>query len=187
MITLTARGNMGPAMLALAQPKQAFVDALMSLGTDDFVRAAELAGYANANRESLKSTAHRLIHDDRIQVAIKEETRRRLTGLLPLAISRVRDVLTDPLQAGGVTLKAAETVMNRGGLPAVTEQKIEVTRAETPLQQVDRIARLAQQLGLDPKTLLGQYGVNTDEQKVIEVEYTEVTSDDGRGGLEDLL
>jgi hypothetical protein len=174
-------------MQALPEPKRAFVEAVMMLGTDNFSRCAEMAGYNGTNRNSLATTAHRLSHDSRVQDAIREESRRRLAGLLPLAIARVREVLVDPLQPGGVTLKAAETVMNRGGIPAITEQKIEVTHAETPLQQVDRIARLAQQLGLDPKALLGQYGVEMDEQKVIEVEYTEVTSDDGRDGLEDLL
>ena len=177
--------QMGQHMRELSPSRQAFVEAVLLLGTDNFARAAEIAGYAAEGRTSLAVTAHRLAHNDKVQRAIQEESKRRMVGMLPLAIGHVRAIMENST-SDNMRLRAAQTIMDRGGMAIQSEQKITIKREDNSGEQIERIVKLAKNLGLDPQALLGQYGVKVDAGGLV-IEGTVEPADPGSEGLEDLL
>jgi phage terminase small subunit len=165
-------------MNALPEMRRQFVMALMNQGTRNATMAAKTAGYSPGNYEALKVSASRLMHDESVQEAIQEEAKRRITAMLPLAIETVATIMENPQEGGATRLKAAQVVMDRSGVHAVSER---ITREE-PLErdpdQIKRIMALSQVLGVPIEQLLGTRvkAITTD------AEYTE-TSMVGLEGL----
>lgn len=184
------RGRLGPAMKALPTDRmRAFVMAILDLGMVDHTRAAMMAGYASENREALRVQAHRLAHDERVQAAIQEEAKRRMTAGAAIAASKLVDFLNDPDKK--VALRAIEMLMNRVGLHATTEHKVAVEHTLNEAETIARIQNLAGLLGVDAQQLLGAAGVALPapakpQGEVVDAEFTvvEPTSTDG---LEDIL
>lgn len=150
----------GPAMQKLNERQRLFVLNLMEFGDDNFTRAARAAGYTDTGdpkTTAIRLQAHKLAHDPRIQEAMLEEAKRRLQGGLILAVStlvtHVRSA--DPK----VALKAAEMLMNRGGIHALSEHKVNVEHTLNEEEMVKSIEMMAQKMGIDPSSLLGDAGV----------------------------
>lgn len=105
--------TMGPCMASLSSEKQrTFVDALFDVphGRGAMVAAARVAGY-QGDPHSLTATANRLMRDPKIQAAITEETKRRMRGLGPAAVSAIAGILGNTLHRD--QLKAALAVINK--------------------------------------------------------------------------
>lgn len=188
LISLPQPGTLGPSMAALSPSHQAFVAALMEIGTNQYSRAAAMAGYSATNKNALAVTGHRLAHDVRIQAAIQEESRRRLTGALALASSVLVDVIENQKNRPSDRLRAVEMLFNRTGLHATTEQVIAVTHKTVDDDALEgRIIALAGQLGLDPARLLGpnsKFGKNPlAPTEILDLEDFSPSAE----GLEDLL
>ncbi len=172
----------GPAMRALSERHRQFVLALIGNGFNATEAAAQ-AGF-NGNRDSLAVTASRLRKMPEIIAALQEEALTRINGDVAMATAVVAAIAADPIlrrDKPAVCLKAALELMNR--VPQfAAEHKQTVTvehRGQTRQQQVDDIIRLAQLAGVDPKKVLGSYGV------VLEAEYTVVETMEPIPGLED--
>jgi hypothetical protein len=170
--------DIGPAMRALNDRQRAFVRAVITLGSGGIqnnAKAAEIAGYSGSTRGVLKDTGWRLANDARIQAALLEEARRTVNVAAavvatPVVISIAMDKSVKPQDR----LRAAEMLFNRGGMPALTEQKITVEHGPSN-ERMEMLARkLADELGIDPARLVG---VNRSASAAIEAEYTEVTGD----------
>ena len=169
----------GPAMKKLNDRQRAFVTAMLDFGGRDNTKAAKAAGYGNPDnpdRNALHVIAHRLAHDPNIQEAIKEEGIKRLNASTIMAVNTLLDIADDPATEKKDRLKAIEMIMNRTGLHATTEHKVNVTHTDpTSDEMVKRITLLAQKQGLDPAKLLGG--------PTVDAEFTEVVDEMSIDGL----
>lgn len=184
-ILIPDEGKLGPAMRALNERQRRFVIAMLDLGCQsNHYRAAVLAGY-NGNENTLRVTAHRLAHDERVQAAILEEARARLTSGTIAAASFLFDVISNPKAQDKDRLKAAQMLMDRGGLHALSEHKITVEHTDDRAEKIKKLVEMCLANGEDPKKVLG----NTAD--VIEAEFKVIgsssTAGDGTEGIEDLL
>jgi phage terminase small subunit len=157
-------------MLALSEYQRAFVTAILDRPSIDQWEAAQLAGYSG-DRQTLRVTGHRLAHDSKVQEAMYEEAKKRMKSGSLEAVS----VLLEIVRGGNGALakdrlKAVEMLLNRVGLHALSEHKVQVEHTVDDATMIDRIRRLAIEQGLDPVKLLGSAGV-------IDVEFKEVPSE----------
>ena len=153
---LPEEGKLGPAMKRLNDRQRLFVLACLELGCEtNHTKAAAIAGYSG-NPDTMKVTAHRLAHDEKVQAALLEEAKRRVQagtmGATALLVQTVGDETIDRK----VRLKAAVEVLDRGGLHAVREVRAPDGGGEGGrTEKLLRLAVLAKMLGQDPKALLG--------------------------------
>lgn len=175
-LEIPADAKLGPAMKALNTRQQAFVCAMIEMGGINHTRAALAAGYGNNNMDSASVQGHRLAHDDLILAAIHEESYRRLRSGAIMAVQTVLEVCNDRTAENKDRLKAAEMLMNRSGLHAVTEHNVKVERHDmTDEGMIKKIKLLAEKQGLDPVRLLGGAGIT------IEAEFKEVKTETSSG------
>lgn len=185
LIPLPDEGRLGPAMRALNERQRRFVIAMLDLGCQaNHTRAAVLAGYGGTN-ETLRVTGHRLSHDDKVQAAILEEARKRLTTGTIAAVSLLIDTITDTTADRKDRLKASQILMDRGGLHAISEHTVKVEHTDDRAEKLAKLIALAKAQGIDPRSLLGNLS------DVIDADYRVLDGADepatGREGLEDLL
>lgn len=170
--------DMGPAMAALRPRQRAFVIAMLETGEDNHTRCAMMAGYGGTE-SSIRVQAFRLAHDEKIQAAIVEQAGRRMKTGAIMATGTLLSIAKNPVHKD--QLKAAVEILNRSGLHAITETKHTVEHTINDKAMVAKVVELAKGLNIDPKVLLGQYGV------VLDAEFTEIAPRTGSEGLEDLL
>lgn len=172
-------GHLGPAMEALPPRQRQFVFALIQTGCTQS-KAAELAGYAGGPN-TWKAMGWRLAHDSRVQAAIHEEAQKLIRSTSVMAINVITEIASNPKVEAKDRLKAAVELLNRSGLHAHTEHKLTVEHHRSETEEVQRIRQFAEQLGLDPRQLLGNAGV------VVDAEFQIVKPAMSSAGLEDLL
>lgn len=100
-IAIDMQAEWGPAMQALPTEKQrAFVVAMFEVkpGRGAIMRAARQAGYgtATSSQKSISVIGSRLANDERIQLAMEEEGRRRFRTLGPAAHHALKNLLLNP-------------------------------------------------------------------------------------------
>ncbi len=160
--------ELGPAMLKLNAAQRRFVIAMVEVGGNQR-RCALAAGY-KANPESpttLTNTACRLAHDEKIQEAMLEVGLRMLGAARIPTIKFVLDTILDESAERKDRLRAAQMVMDRTGLHAMSEHKVAVThKDETSAQLIKEITQLSKVLGVDPKKLLGANTVDAEFEEV---------------------
>lgn len=162
VVELPPEAELGPAMRALPSDLwRRFVlvcNQPTATGKVNYAQAAQDAGFETENRGSLAVIGHRLAHDERVQAALLEEAKRTMGAALPVAMATVVSILLNPIAKNAEKLKAAQILFDRGGVPVRTEHEVKVVHTETRSQMIDRIIRLASDMGLDPAKLLGQVG-----------------------------
>ncbi len=152
---MTEEPKYGPAMSRLNERQRAFVTSMLDYGGKDNTKAAIEAGY-EGTPVSIRVQAHRLAHDEKIQLAIREEAQKRLNASTVMAVNILLEIADDVTVAEKSRLTAIGMILDRTGLHATTEQKVTVTRVdETSAEMVKRIEQLATGLGLDAQKLLG--------------------------------
>jgi phage terminase small subunit len=169
--------GLGPCMLAINPAQRAYVVARVFEGLNQ-ARAAEAAGYSADTPDVAKSTGYRLEHDERIQAAIAEECRKlvRSEGANSIrALVRVRD---DPKAKHTDVVKAAEAILDRSGLGAVSQHHHLVEHRLTEEQQDQRILALATELGLDKAS--AQKLLIDPSKAIVDAEFEEVAPDPAR-------
>lgn len=162
-IEIPGPDSLGPCMNALSDRERAFVIALYALACRDPVDAARAAGYTDNANGAIRVAAHRLMHRDTIQAAILEEGKRRMKGLMPVAMKHLGDIIENPQHKQQVA--AIFGVLNRGGLHEVSEAKHVHEIVMTRDQKIEEIKQFATQLGIDPRKLLG---------RVVDAEFEEI-------------
>lgn len=159
--------TLGPAMLALPNDRwRRFVVECTQPTTDgrvNYTEAARRAGY-NQTQHSLEQTGHHLAHDARVQAAMLEEGQRRLGAAIPLAVAAHIKIMAESTK-NSERQKSADAILDRAGIPRRTEHHVESSTKETRDQKLERAIRMAKELGLDPKALLGNIGITIDVQK----------------------
>lgn len=171
----TDRGKLGPCMLALTEKQRKFVWAMLDSGSANYTKCAAAAGYSTESMNSLRVTAHTLAHDERIQAAIQEEARKRMTAGAIMATSHLVTIADSPGHKD--QLRAIQMLLDRSGLHSVTEQKVSVTHSADKDTLLREIAAMAREQGLDPQKLLKGYGV------VVDAEFNEVEDADDLGDI----
>jgi phage terminase small subunit len=159
-----AEYRLGSRMRALNERQRRFVEALFGGGHANHTQAALIAGYTGDN-ETVRVTAHRLAHDDKIRAAILEEAQRRMDSSGALVASVLIEIASDPTHKD--RLKAALALADRIGLHARTEHKITVEHQDDK-GKIELIKHLADKLGIDPGKLLGRAA------EPVDVEFSEV-------------
>ena len=182
--TYDADARLGPAMDALNDRQRQFVLALIQTGCSK-AKAAELAGYKGGS-DTLKARGWRLAHDARVQSAMHEEAQKLIRSTSVMAISVIEKLALDKTVKPEVRLKAATELLNRSGLHAHTEHKVTVERRLEGPALVDRIQKLAETLGVDPRKLLGANYTDAEFQ-VVTPARTDAAPALSAAGLEDLL
>lgn len=187
-LELPAEYKLGPAMKALNEKQRAFVVALIECGGMNYTRAALAAGYGNGKSECAAVTANRLAHDDTILEAIHEEAHRRLRSGSIMSVQTLLDIANDATAENKDRLKAVEMILNRAGMPAMTEHHVHVKHTDnTEVAMIARIKLLAEKQGLDPAKLLGSAGVTIDaEFKEVKDTMQELVEESEKLGLYNL-
>lgn len=164
--------HFGPAMRALGPMQRRFVLAILADPFGNGARWARAAGYSDAS-EAAKVTAHRLLHDPKVEAAIAEMTREQLNVLGPVlataGLIRIARNAKHPKH-----FQALEALANRTGFHETSEHRVSVHHTDrTGVAMAERIRALAVQLGMDPAALLGA-NAPAEPMKLIEGEATEV-------------
>lgn len=162
--------KLGPAMKALGDRQKLFVIGCVDLGLNH-AHAAKFAGYAVGKPGSpyLRVQGHRLAHDERVQRAMVEEAGKRLKAGTVAASALVVSVIEDESADMKDRLKAAFGLMDRGGLHALSEHKVEVSHTDNRAEKLLRIVELCRLTGRDPQELLGSLADSAPEDlKVLE-------------------
>ena len=178
--------SFGPAMRKLTPLQRKFVLAVQILGSTDNTRAAILAGYGSPrdgtkwNQQSARNAGWRLAHDPDVQAAMLEEAGKRLGGLRFRALDVLRSIVDDIKTKPALRLKAGLEILNRTGMPTMTEQNITVTHELGP--QAAMIAKLKAILRVNPKYIEHvppQIRLMLEPPKeTVDVEFTEVRDPD---------
>lgn len=145
----------GPAMAALNERQRRFVLAMLDIPGCSHARAAREAGYSNV-ADGSKVRGHYAAHHPGVQAAIREEAGKRLNGLSVIAANVMMDVMLDEDVDAKTKLKAAAAVLDRTGFAAAQNINVNKTVTDNSGRAVmERIARAAAALGIDPAQLLG--------------------------------
>lgn len=156
-------------MQALSPKQRAFCLAYVTQTNASASEAARLAGYMdNGGGGSVRVTGYRLAHNPKVLAAIREVVVARVSSNLPVYINALDRVAANDMHKDQV--RAIDMLLNRGGLPDITERNVNVSVTLTTAQKNAEIRRMAEELGLDADMLLGH---------VTDVEFDDVTGGDG--------
>ncbi|WP_063800387.1 hypothetical protein [Bradyrhizobium lablabi] len=134
---------------------RAFVRALYTVrpGHGAAVKAAKIAAFGTpqSSPQSMATIASRLMHDDRVLDAIREEDEKHIRASAPRAITALSRLIEDPRHkdhARGIGM-----VLDRVH-PAETQHRLTVEHDATPAYKatadvLERIAQLAAKAGID--------------------------------------
>lgn len=169
----------GPAMKVLSPRARAFVMALVELGGKGMDRAALMAGF-KGTKGGLQVSASRLAADPKVQAALVEEAKALARSSSLAAVTTTVQVMVDESAPKQQRLNAAVRIMALAGLEPEKTTNVNHTIEVTPStrEQVHDVIRLARDVGIDPRKLLGRAGVTLDAD-------FEIVGD--KTGLEDLL
>lgn len=143
----------GPAMTVLIPKYRAFVLAYCTSAGAVGTEAARQAGYGHQGVEALRVTASRILNKPAVLAAIREVVLQNITADVPVYVGALAQVAKNAQHKDQV--KAIGMLLNRGGLPDVTEKNINVNVTMSNQQKIAEITQFAEEMGLDPKTLLG--------------------------------
>jgi hypothetical protein len=169
-MSMTDLDTLGPAMRALTEKQRRFV---LAMASDPFGNAASwarAAGYSDT-KEGAKVRGHHLIHDPRVEEAVREYATSSLGTLGPmLAASGMLRIAKNPRHPKH--LRALELIANRVGMHEKTEHKVTVDHGDRSPEGIER--RIANAL-----TRLEKLGRLPALPPVVEVDFE--TVDDGSG------
>jgi hypothetical protein len=179
----------GPAMRVLPLRWQRAVVALFQT-RGNMTEALRLAGYKADNLNSIKSTAWKIFHDDRMRAAIREVAGRMIETAEPEVLAVTLDVMRDVASEPKDRLRAAAMVWDRAN-PVLTKHKIEIEHHLTSDQLDVEHYRALQKLGAPQSAFLARFGHNglarveamiaaeDAKHRLIETDYHEEVTPDG--------
>jgi phage terminase small subunit len=166
----------GPCMAALTAMQRRFVLAMLAdpSGTQgDWGRAA---GYSD-KADGAKVQACRNLQDTKVQAAIYEVARGHLNGAGPLlAIQNLLRIANDPRHSKN--FDATVGILDRVGIHTKSEHRVTVEHKDDR-EMLALVARLAGELGVDARTLIGANAAEgeTHRLKLIEATATEIKAE----------
>lgn len=168
---------LGPAMMKLTIKQRRFVIAVLQNSKFNNSEAARMAGYSCENERSFGVIACRLIHNPRIQAAIKELAENEIRSAAVVAMRGLIDIARNPTHKKH--FDACRDILDRADvLLPEHKQTIRVEDNRTDAVVIENVRRLALELGIDPQRVLGKAGV-------IEGQFVEVRSAPTEEGIDD--
>jgi hypothetical protein len=152
--------------------------------------ALELAGYKATNRNSIKATAWKMFHDDRMRAAVREVAGRMIETSEPELLATTFEIMRDAGTDTRDRLAAVRMVWDRAN-PVITKHKVEVEHHLSSDQLDVEHYRALQKLGAPHKAFLDRFGHNglarvqamiaaeDAKHKLIETDYHEEVTPDG--------
>lgn len=182
--------DLGEAMRAISPQMRAFVVAYIDLGAKNAAQAARAARYGADSPtpeqayNTQKVSGWRLIHDDRILLAIKELAAARLQSYAHKAADVLIEIMEDPTHKD--RFAAANKLMAHAGLVAAADKVVHEHRVERRDTIMERIEALAAKHGLNPEALL-QRRISEATPVTVKALPQPVEAVGSADGLEDLL
>lgn len=153
-------------MAGLPDQYRDFVLRLMELGPSkkSAAKAAEAVGFHPLH-------GYRLLRDDRVLTAIREEATKELAAGVLIGVKALIKIAGDKNHRD--QFKAAKELTGMNGF--TTEQRIVVEHVSHDTKtMIEEIRRMAADVGLDPRLLIERAGI-------VEAEFTEVEDGDAAG------
>ena len=149
--------QLGPAMLALNQNQRRFVLELATgpSGYGSEVRATRAAGYTGTDA-SLWVTAHRTLHNPKVQNALREVGIKQIRASAFAAIRQTQRIANDIEHRD--CLKACITLMDRGGFAVETHNTVTVEHKSLDDQALEAL-RTMRMLKATREQLEAMFGV----------------------------
>ena len=144
----------GPALAALMGRQRKFVLALLTYGADPAAarHAARDAGYD-------PMYGYQLLRDDRVLKAIREEATKTVAGAALEGVQIMLEIARDKNDTS--RFQAAKHLMALNGF--TTEQRVVVEHIDRDSREkIEYVRRMAEQLGMDARTLIEQAGIIID-------------------------
>jgi phage terminase small subunit len=144
--------------MALDGRQRAFVMSYVTCGSG--ARSARLAGYGKptSTAGTFSKIAYQLLHNDRVLLAIKEESRKHYHSLHAKAVREAERILDSPTARDVDKLRAADGVLARVD-PIQTSQLVQVSHQHdhhirmSADELTKRILQLASRVGADVAAL----------------------------------
>lgn len=148
----------------LTEKQRAFVTEFVGNGANRR-KAVVSAGYSE---KGIDQTAHHLLSLPHIQQAIREEAEDLLNSNVGIAAKVLVELATNS-KSDSVRLQAAQSLLDRGGLPFVrqTEHKHTLEDNRTDAELRAHIKRLSDELGLNAKVIDHEPGTGLEPRKAI--------------------
>lgn len=163
--------TLGPAMLALTPAQRRFAMAAVMFPLAKDWQIAKAAGFSDRSHGSLRVTAHRCFHDEKVLAAIKELADKEIRSSALLGIATIKKIAR--MEGHKDQLKAAVGLVGLAGF--TIDQNINVNQNVTDNSGkaiMARIEALALKHGLDLEHLLGRRLTG-----VVDAEYREVADE----------
>lgn len=165
--------GMPEAYAKISPMQRAWLQAFLDAGDENATAAARRAGYGSESATPqqaaacCKTAGHRNVHDPDIQAAIRELAHERFRVAGYEAAQALMAMVRD---AGHKDhFKAVERVLAQNGMVAAVQIEHNHKHTMTEKDQVEHLVKLARQLGMDPRTLLGSAGVAYVDAEFVEV------------------
>jgi hypothetical protein len=140
----------GPALASLTPKQRAFALAYVAGATQ--AEAVRAAGYSTANETVISVAGTRLAHHPRIQAALHEEAFKMIRSSGPKAIITLQSLAFDAAVKPRDRITAALALLDRGGLGATTQHRVDVFKHEPSRAEVRaRLAAACDELGFTPE------------------------------------
>jgi phage terminase small subunit len=154
LVAAIPESELGPAMLACTERQRRFVLELRHgpAGYGSEIRAARAAGYTGTD-DALKVTAHRTLHNQKVQDALREVGYRMIRAASFTAIKNVEAIANDLKHHD--CLKANLALLDRGGFAIETVHNVKVEHEHeyrvtvNAEEALERIRQLAARAGMD--------------------------------------
>ena len=144
--------SLGPKMLALREDRQRLFVWWMANGAPNVAAAARAAGYSDV-KEGAKVRGWWLMQQPHVLEAIAEVSGKAMRGLVPISITRARNILEDPRHP--YHGRMIEAVWDRTGYSSKTEHTVKVEHSIDTRELEALARRLAQESGIPVQRLLG--------------------------------
>lgn len=152
-VQLQPQSQYGPAMQALTPRWRRFVYCYLANGGRNATKAYMEAGFGGDSK-SAQGHASKLLHDSRIQAALREETKLRMVGHAPLAVAVLQEVMDSSLNAKD-RMTAARAILDRTGFMASIEHKVTHEHTLNNEQALAQAKAMAAFMGIPEQQLLG--------------------------------
>lgn len=161
-------GGLGPAMLACNPAQRRFAVAAVMFPLAKDWQIAKAAGYADRSHGSLRVTAHRLFHDERVLAAIRECADKEVRSGAMLGIATIKKIVRSDGHRDQFKAAALMAGLNR----FTVDQNVNINQNVTDNSGkaiMERIRALANKHGLPIQALLGATSA-----PVVDAEFSEV-------------
>jgi phage terminase small subunit len=134
----------------LTSKQRLFIEHYIAIGGRDAAKAATLAGYL----KGAKVTAFRLLRNPLILQELRTLAERKLKSNVALGAAVLEDLARNAKNES-VKLKAAEALLDRGGLmlATISRHEVTVTNSRTDKELLERVEQLTRELGLGAKVI----------------------------------